>query len=75
MNELTEQQEQALKRAWDILSEHFDGFVLGVRFSCNNDQSEGHDFFYYGGRASALGTATLLKDVIKNNTQSQPPSF
>lgn len=71
MKSLTKQQNEALDRAYAMLSEQFEGVLLAVL-------SEGHDgeeevemtkVLHYGGVTMALG----LTEVAKNRLLTIPP--
>lgn len=65
MSGFTEQQHEALEKAWDILTEHFDGCVLGVLSECgDNEPQEATKGYWHGGRIMAIGLVEDLKHYM-----------
>lgn len=63
----TDAQRDALTRSVDILSEHFDGFLLGIQSSTgykDDKEQETIRFYWHGGNAKALGLANLAAQAI-----------
>jgi hypothetical protein len=56
LNAFTPQQKAALEKAWDLLTEHFDGCALSVLAECGENQpQEAVRSYWHGGRMQALG--------------------
>ena len=69
-------QDAALKKAWDLLSEHFDHALLVIEWETNRDEelTDAHIAYWHGGALPALGMAEYAKHYILNTERkSQEP--
>jgi hypothetical protein len=51
----SESQEEALAKAWDILTEHFDKCVLSIESEQPVESGNAFIHYFHGGRAAAIG--------------------
>ena len=60
---MTQVQKDTLEKAFEVLGEHFDGFVLAVHIECDDEVGEAHEFHCQcsGGYTLALGLAQRAK--------------
>jgi hypothetical protein len=67
---ITAAQREALDKAWDLLSEHFDRILLITDCEVTNaeggEENETHGF-WHGGYLAALGCAEHAKHMISNS--------
>lgn len=74
----TEAQRDALAKSAEILSEHFDGFLLGIQAGTGYKGDKEHEtirFYWHGGTAVALGLANMAAaSILKTpyDTSSDP---
>ena len=57
---LTQAQDDAIKKAWDLLTEHFDR-VLVVVDTETPEREDGHEVWWHGGYLAGLGAAEWAK--------------
>lgn len=70
MSDLTKSQEEALERAWSILTEHFDRALLVVDSDVDNRDGRNTDdssCLWHGGYMSAIGMAHYALNRITNS--------
>lgn len=59
---LTEAQQKALKKAWDLLCEHFESCIVVYTTTCKDDGTESvFDCNYHGGFTVGIGLAERAK--------------
>lgn len=71
--EMSPAQNEAFKKAYDLLGEHFDGVILGICIDDVHDEDDGKekevtDFLWKGGFARCRGMAEMLVDKFKQKT-------
>lgn len=73
-DDLTPAQEEALKKAWDILGEHFDRVLLVVDTETPQGQQDAHAVFWQGGALPAIGMASYAHQRLleRNNRNHEP---
>jgi len=64
----TPSQDDAVKKAWDLISEHFDRALLVVDVECE-DGDDGHQVFWHGGFLAGLGAAEYAKHHLLHGKQ------
>lgn len=72
-DEMTPAQRQAIAKAWELLTEHFDSVLLAVDFetTANGELQNAHAGYWHGGSMSAIGLAEFAKDRILQNKVCQ----
>lgn len=71
---LTKPQREAVQKAWDILTEHFDRVLLVVDsevYEPDGKREDAHEGFWHGGSLSAVGMAEFAKHRILNSGHGQ----
>ena len=66
---MSEAQKDALKKAFDILDEHFEASLMVVAFE-TSDHTDGFKLARHGGFAAAIGLARYAEYLLRN-TKSQ----
>lgn len=62
---LTPAQDEALKKAWDLLTEHFDGGILTTMVRAEgSEDTEIRHHFHYGGFAIGIGLIETHKAFL-----------
>lgn len=71
---LTEAQREALRKAWDLLCEHFEGVVVAYSTTCQDDGNESvFDCNYHGGFTTAIGIVERAKHMwLRADAGSKP---
>lgn len=67
---MSKPQREALQKAWDILTEHFDHVLVVANWECEDDEgkrSDAHEGWWHGGSIAAIGLAEFAKDRILNS--------
>lgn len=62
-------QREAMQKAWDLLTEHFERVLLVIDFECegeNGKRQDAHQGFWHGGALSAIGMCEYAKDRVLN---------
>lgn len=76
-DDLTKPQRDALKRAWDILTEHFDRVLLVVDADLDSEDGplrDYHQCFWHGGSMSAIGLSEFAKlGILATKSRENPP--
>lgn len=67
---MTQAQQDAVKRAGDIILEHFDSGVLIVEASM--DDGDERELWWHGGLSSAVGLTTIAKIRLMGNINIIP---
>jgi hypothetical protein len=74
---MTAPQRQALQKAWDILTEHFDHVLVVADWESDDEHGErcnAHEGWWYGGSIPAIGLAEFAKDrILKSGTKYNEP--
>lgn len=65
--EMTEAQDAAIKKAWDILTEHFDRVLVVVDFELSECKADAHECWWHGGSLSSVGMAMFAQTTILNS--------
>lgn len=63
---MTDAQSTALKKAKEILDEHFESYIVTVKAEVD-DGGDIHPSFWHGGFAAAYGLAHLSIDNMRNH--------
>lgn len=64
MSEMNPAQQEAIKKAWDLLTEHFDEVLLVANWELETSKCDGHECWWHGGALSALGMASFAHDRL-----------
>ena len=65
MTGFTDVQRAELEKAWDILTEHFNGVLLAVLAECGDAvEKEAVRVYFKGGRVQAIGLCEEAKDRL-----------
>ena len=64
---MTPAQDEALKKAWDLLSEHFEHVLLVVDFEVVS--GDAHECWWHGGALTAIGMAEFAKDRLLHSNK------
>jgi len=73
---MTEVQRAAIRKAWDILCEHFDRVLLVVDFEIEHEGrlTDEHLGYWHGGSMSAIGMAEFArKQVLGSGVKEGEP--
>ena len=75
----TPAQREAVEKAWDLLTEHFDRVLLIVDYETRDAHGncDAHEGFWHGGSLAALGMCEYARDRILNTgrkLRENPPS-
>lgn len=70
---MTAAQQDAIKKAWDLLSEHFERCLLVVDWDIdapNGESETAHTGYWHGGSIAAVGLAEFAKQRLLNSGTS-----
>jgi hypothetical protein len=70
---MTPAQREAIQKAWDVLTEHFDHVLLVADWELKNesgDLADAHEGWWHGGSMAALGMCEFAKDRILHSGKS-----
>ena len=77
-DEMNPAQRQALCKAWDLLTEHFDRVLLVTDWEVegeNGARQDAHEGNWHGGSLSAVGMAEFAKDrILGSGKKSNEPT-
>lgn len=74
---MTDSQRQALQKAWDILTEHFDHVLVVADWESDDhkgNRCNAHEGWWHGGSIPAIGLAEFAKDrILHSGTKFNEP--
>lgn len=66
--EFTPAQDDAIKKAYSILGEHFDNALIAVSWEPEDSENDAFSLFYKGGWMAAIGLASMAKKQLEEKT-------
>lgn len=70
-------QRQAIQKAWDILTEHFERVVVVADWEVEDEdgkREDAHEVWWHGGALSAIGAAMYAQDrLLKSGKKDNDP--
>lgn len=63
---MTEAQREAIQKAWDLLSEHYDHVLVILDWRTEQDD-DAHVAYWHGGALCALGMAEFAREGIQRS--------
>lgn len=67
-------QREAIQKAWDILTEHFERVVVVADWDCQDEddtETTAHEGWWHGGSMPAIGLCEFAKDRILHSGKKQ----